>query len=82
MPTHTFENDQGHRCEFIAPMGTLRLEADGVTWSRIQEPEGFQIPRTIDFSQKEDMRRGYYKHESKGWSSKFSKNQVKKAWDL
>lgn len=82
MPTHTFKNSSGVCREIIVPMGTMTLEADGRVWNRLKEPEGFQIATPIDDSQQARMKRGYYRHEQEGWTSQYSKTQVKKAWDL
>ena len=83
MPTYTFENKAGDRREYIAPMRSRSIHRDGDRWNRVKEPEGFQIAQPEQpYRQSDDIKKGYYKAEQEGWSSKFSKAEIKKAWDL
>jgi hypothetical protein len=83
MPTYTFENIAGERIEANKPMGTQEFVNEGVTWKRITEPEGFRMHTGASLpDQREQMRRGYYRAEHRGWNSRFSKTKIKKVWDL
>lgn len=83
MPTYTFENESGVRAEANKPIGTTTFIDRGTTWKRITEPEGFRMHTGAQLpGQKEQMRRGYNRLENRGWNSKFSKQQVKRVWDI
>ena len=83
MPTYTFENESGVRAEANKPIGTTTFIDRGTKWKRITEPEGFRMHTGAQLpDQKEQMRRGYNRLENRGWISKFSKQQVKRVWDI
>jgi len=83
MPTYTFENEAGQTLEMNVPIGTSDVVQDGQHWTRTTTPEGFMVNTGAQMpDQRASMKRGYYQAEHKGWNSKFSKNQVKKIWNL
>ena len=82
MPTFTFENKAGERREYLVPMRSRTIHRDGDRWTRVKEPEGFQLKTQYREDNREDVRRGYYKAEQNGWGSKHSKSTIKKVWGL
>lgn len=83
MPTYTFSDGQGNRIESNEKIGTRSVVIDGKRYSRVTEPEGFMLNTGAQVeSQRDQIRKGYYRAENRGWRSKFSKQQIKRVWDL
>lgn len=83
MPNYTYINEAGQRSEFIKPIGTSDFVSNGVRWIRVSEPEGFRMQTGASLpDQRDQIKRGYKRLEDRGWNSKFSKQQIKKAWDI
>lgn len=84
MPVYDFKNKAtGDVKEFILPAGvTVHQDPDGNFWEKVTTPPRIAIGGYKEPPQAQEVRRGYYKVEQQGWNSKFTKNQVKKAWGL
>lgn len=83
MPIYEFIAPNGDTVEAVVPMGTNRIKRDGVCYEKAQCPQAISItgrmaaPTTSDL-----MKDGYKREEDRGWRSRYSKNQVKKAWGI
>lgn len=83
MPIYEFTAPNGDTVEALVSMGTETIERDGVCYSKAHRPQVISVtgrmkaPSTADL-----MKDGYKREEDKGWRSRYSKNQVKKAWGI
>tara|TARA_R110000868_G_scaffold117108_5_gene311144 strand:- start:819 stop:1076 length:258 start_codon:yes stop_codon:yes gene_type:complete len=85
MPAYDFKSTDGVVREFIVPGGTVHFESDGKTWNRASAVHAVAVVGLSSGSHSDDVRRGYYAQELKQGSnfrSKFTKNQIKKAWNI
>ncbi len=83
MPTYIFSKD-GIEIERIVPSDiSVWIDEDGEEWKRVSRPIGFNVNTGAKApDQRDGIKSGYYKAEQKGWRSKYSKKQIKKAWNL
>lgn len=86
MPAYDFKSEDGVVREFIVPGGTVFFQAeDGKSWNRASEIHAVAVVGLSSGSHTDDVRRGYYAQELKqgsNFKSKFTKNQIKKAWNI
>jgi len=87
MPLYSFESERGNVVEQLVPIGTERIDIDGVRYTRQTAPEGFALTGIAvgTPSQAEQVKDGYYKLEQTQGSrflrqSQFTTKQIKKAW--
>ena len=87
MPLYSFESEKGDVVEQLVPIGTERIDIDGVRYNRQEVPEGFALTGIAVGipSQAEQVKDGYYKLEQTQGSrflkkSQFTTKQIKKAW--
>ena len=87
MPLYSFESEKGNVVEELVPIGTERIDIDGVRYNRQEVPEGFALTGIAvgSPSQAEQVKDGYYKLEQTQGSrflkkSQFTTKQIKKAW--
>jgi hypothetical protein len=87
MPLYSFESERGNIVEQLVPIGTERIDIDGVRYTRQTAPEGFALTGIAvgSPSQAEQVKDGYYKLEQTQGSrflkkSQFTTKQIKKAW--
>jgi hypothetical protein len=84
MPIYTFENN-GQCIEHIAPMGTDSLVLDGKRWTR-QPVARFGVTGfASEPGLKEQVKKGFSRLEDRQGSrfaSSFTKNQIRKIWDI
>lgn len=87
MPLYSFESEKGNVVEELVPIGTERIDIDGVRYIRQEVPEGFALTGIAVGipSQAEQVKDGYYKLEQTQGSrflkkSQFTTKQIKKAW--
>ena len=85
MPCFDYKNSKtGEVREFIANAAHVVIQdKDGSYWSKVETPPRIAIGGSYrEPTQAEEVKRGYYRAEQRGWKSKYTKNQVKKAWGL
>mgnify|MGYP003109425219 CR=1 FL=1 len=83
MPAYDFKNLQGEVREFIVPSSTVGFtDENGVGWSKVATPPRIAIGGWKPETQAEEVKRGYHRMEQRGWKSKYTKSQVKKAWSI
>ena len=87
MPLYSFESEGGDVVEQLVPIGTARIDIDGIRYARQAAPEGFALTgNAVGIpSQAEQVKDGYYKLEQTQGSrflkkSQFTTKQIKKAW--
>ena len=87
MPLYSFESEGGDVVEQLVPIGTERIDIDGIRYARQAAPEGFALTgNAVGIpSQAEQVKDGYYKLEQSEGSrflrqSQFTTKQIKKAW--
>jgi hypothetical protein len=84
MPIYTFENN-GKTMEHIAPMGTDSIVIKGERWKR-QPVARFGVTGFAREAElKDHVKRGFSRMEDRQGSrfeSTFTKNQIRKIWDL
>ena len=87
MPLYSFESEGGDVVEQLVPIGTERIDIDGIRYTRQAAPEGFAMTGIAVGipSQAEQVKDGYYKLEQSEGSrflrqSQFTTKQIKKAW--
>ena len=87
MPLYSFESEGGDVVEQLVPIGTERIDIDGIRYTRQAAPEGFALTgNAVGIpSQAEQVKDGYYKLEQTQGSrflkkSQFTTKQIKKAW--
>jgi hypothetical protein len=84
MPIYTFENN-GQCIEHIAPMGTDSLVLDGKRWNR-QPVARFGVTGFARETElKDQVKKGFSRLEDRQGSrfeSTFTKNQIRKIWDI
>jgi hypothetical protein len=84
MPIYSFEHN-GRTIEQIVPMGTDSISLEGKTWRRSCinriAPIGFARQSEL----KDEVKRGFYNMEQRQGSrfeSTFTKNQIRKIWEI
>jgi len=84
MPIYTFENN-GQCIEHIAPMGTDSVVLDGKRWNR-QPVARFGVTGFAREAElKDQVKNGFSRLEDRQGSrfeSTFTKNQIRKIWDI
>jgi len=84
MPIYTFENN-GQCIEHIAPMGTDSVVLDGKRWKR-QPVARFGVTGfASEPGLKDQVKKGFIRLEDRQGSrfeSTFTKNQIRKIWDI
>lgn len=84
MPCFDYRNSRtGEVREFIQPAAVVSFEdPDGSFWSKSAAPPRIAIGGYQEPSQALEVRKGYHRMEERGWRSKYTKNQIKKAWGI
>lgn len=88
MPIFEFQSEDGERRDFIQPAAVQFFQFEGKNWSKVNQPVRIAVPSGNKGPQlphgEAEMKRGYYAEECKHgsrWRSKFSKRQIKKAYN-
>ncbi len=84
MPIYTFENG-GKSIEQIAPMGTESIVVEGKRWQRQPIARFAATGFAREAELKDKVKQGFSKMEDRQgtrFESTFTKNQIRKIWDI
>jgi hypothetical protein len=84
MPIYTFENG-GKSIEQIAPMGTESIVVEGERWQRQPIARFAATGFAREAELKDKVKQGFSRMEDRQGSrfeSTFTKNQIRKIWDI
>ncbi len=84
MPIYTFENG-GKSIEQIAPMGTESIVIEGKRWQRQPIARFAATGFAREAELKDKVKQGFSKMEDRQgtrFESTFTKNQIRKIWDI